>query len=106
LYALYHKILYCKFLIIKKNQGIFNFLGIFSHSEKYFILFIIKNPHVTQDITLSLPVENIEKSQKDHIFFQFNSLHKLCAQSSITKIFLSFAISIIFLILDGFQKVC
>ncbi|MDF1682680.1 MAG: hypothetical protein P1U46_02935 [Patescibacteria group bacterium] len=42
----------------------FNFSIIFSDFLKYFLLFITKIHQFTQDITLSLPKEKIEKSQK------------------------------------------
>jgi hypothetical protein len=44
---------------------------------KYLLLFINKNPQLTLDITLSLQVEKIEKSQKVPNFLEFTSDHKL-----------------------------
>ncbi|MDP3381457.1 MAG: hypothetical protein Q8S84_08410 [bacterium] len=41
------------------------------------MLLIIKNHPVTQEITLSLPVENTEKSPKDHNLTQSILLQRL-----------------------------
>jgi hypothetical protein len=67
---------------------------------------IINNHQVTVEITLSLPVEKIAKSQNIQSFFHLISEPKLCAQSSIIKISFSLAIFNIFEILEGFQNVC
>jgi hypothetical protein len=73
---------------------------------KYFLLFTIIKPPVTLDITLSLPVEKIEKSPNDHKCLSLNLLHKQCAQSSMINILFFSAISMIFFISEAFQKVC
>ncbi|MDP2396247.1 MAG: hypothetical protein Q8M44_05240, partial [bacterium] len=48
-----------------------------SNLSIYLLLLIIKNHPVTQEITLSLPVENTEKSPKDHNLTQSILLQRL-----------------------------
>ncbi|MDR2641049.1 MAG: hypothetical protein LBC61_07335 [Candidatus Peribacteria bacterium] len=69
-------------------------------------MFINKKPQFTQEITLSLQVENTAKSPKVPCIFHSKILQRECAQSSIIGILYfaeSFSISFIGAV---FQKVC
>jgi hypothetical protein len=94
---LYNKFCIASFLLTGINLGL---------SVKKSGLFINKNHQVTEEITLSLQVENIAISPKVPNFLFHSSAHKACAQSSINTKSLDCAKLENLYISAGFQKVC